>query len=104
MMLTPRMRQMLSYIEGYTEEHGLSPSFIEMRDALGLTSISGPHRLVKCLIQRGFLIRTAGRNRSLKVVRPHIARVNLIYDQGFRAGYTAALRGRDASEEKAGAA
>ena len=43
-MLTRKQHELLSYINGYLSEHGVSPSFDEMKDALGLRSKSGIHR------------------------------------------------------------
>ena len=45
-MLTQRQLQLLKYIDDYQHEHGVSPSFDEMKEALDLRSKSGIHRLI----------------------------------------------------------
>lgn len=71
-MLTKKQSQLLLYIHQKIQENGISPSFDEMKDALGLKSKSGIHRLVGALEERGFLKRLANRARALEVVKlPH---------------------------------
>ncbi len=48
---------------------GVSPSFDEMKDALGLKSKSGIHRLVTGLEERGFIRRLPHRARAIEVLR-----------------------------------
>jgi repressor LexA len=50
-------------------EHGVPPSFEEMRDALKLKSKSGIHRLIIGLEERGYIRRLAYRARALEVLR-----------------------------------
>lgn len=68
-MLTKKQIQLLSYINDKIQENGVAPSFDEMKDALGLKSKSGIHRLVGALEERGFLRRMANRARALDVVK-----------------------------------
>ncbi|MHA1598433.1 MAG: transcriptional repressor LexA, partial [Alphaproteobacteria bacterium] len=51
------------------KETGVSPSFDEMKDALGLASKSGIHRLIGGLEERGFIRRLAHRARALEVLK-----------------------------------
>jgi len=69
-MLTTKQRQLLDFIEKRLETDGVSPSFDEMKEALGLKSKSGVHRLVKALEERGFIRRLPNRARALEVTRP----------------------------------
>ena len=55
------------------DKHDVPPSFDEMRDALGLASKSGIHRLVSALEERGFIRRLANRARAIEILRPAIA-------------------------------
>ena len=48
----------------------MPPSFDEMRDALGLASKSGIHRLVSGLEERGYIRRLANRARAIDILRP----------------------------------
>ena len=68
-MLTRKQHELICFIEDRLAETGISPSFEEMKDALGLKSKSGVHRLISALEERGFLKRLANRARALEVVR-----------------------------------
>ncbi len=68
-MLTAQQNKLLQFIEQRLEETGVSPSFEEMKKALGLASKSGVHRLVKALEERGFLRRLPHRARAVEVLR-----------------------------------
>ncbi len=68
-MLTPKQRQLLMFIHDRIKEDGVSPSFDEMKEALGLASKSGIHRLITALEERGFLQRLPNRARALEVVK-----------------------------------
>ena len=68
-MLTSKQRDLLIFIHERLEKDGVSPSFDEMKDALGLKSKSGVHRLITALEERGFLRRLAHRARALEVQR-----------------------------------
>ncbi|OFX08413.1 MAG: repressor LexA, partial [Alphaproteobacteria bacterium RIFOXYD12_FULL_60_8] len=57
------------FIDKTLRETGVSPSFDEMKDALGLASKSGIHRLIMGLEERGFLRRLAHRARALEVTK-----------------------------------
>lgn len=66
-MLTRKQRDLLLYIHGYLGEHGVPPSFEEMKEAMGLKSKSGIHRLINSLEERGFLERLPHKARALEV-------------------------------------
>jgi repressor LexA len=75
-VLTQRQHQLLQFIYGYLRDHGVPPSFEEMRAALRLKSKSGIHRLIKGLEERGYIRRLPYRARALEVIRlPNGARV-----------------------------
>ena len=67
-MLTKKQYQLLTFIDGHLKANGVSPSFDEMKAALGLKSKSGIHRLITGLEERGFLKRLPHRARALKVL------------------------------------
>ena len=48
-MLTKKQYQLLTHIDKRLNETGISPSYDEMKDALGLKSKSGIHRLITAL-------------------------------------------------------
>lgn len=68
-MLTRKQHELLIYVDRYLAEHGVSPSFEEMKDALALKSKSGIHRLIKALEERSFIRRLPNRARALEVLR-----------------------------------
>jgi repressor LexA len=69
-MLTKKQRELLQFIqERLTETGGVSPSFDEMKEALGLKSKSGVHRLITGLEERGFIRRMPHRARALDIMR-----------------------------------
>ncbi len=69
-MLTQRQLQLLRFIYAYVQEHGVPPSFDEMRAALRLRSKSGIHRLISGLEERGYIRRLAYRARAIEVLKP----------------------------------
>jgi repressor LexA len=68
-MLTRKQHELLMFIYERLGQSGVSPSFDEMKDALGLRSKSGIHRLITGLEERGFIRRLPHRARALDVIR-----------------------------------
>lgn len=68
-MLTRKQHELLTYIHQHLDEHGISPSFDEMKEALNLKSKSGIHRLITGLEERGFIRRLAHKARALEVLK-----------------------------------
>lgn len=68
-VLTRKQYQLLVFIDRRLKETGVSPSFDEMKEALGLKSKSGIHRLITALEERHFLRRLPHRARALEVLR-----------------------------------
>ncbi len=68
-MLTKKQCELLLFIDQRLMESGISPSFDEMKDALGLASKSGIHRLIIGLEERGFIRRLPHRARALEILR-----------------------------------
>ena len=69
-MLTRKQKELLDYLTTHAETHDVPPSFDEMRDALGLASKSGIHRLVSGLEERGYIRRLANRARAIEILKP----------------------------------
>ena len=69
-MLTRKQKELLDYLTAHAEKSEVSPSFDEMRDALGLASKSGIHRLVSGLEERGYIRRLANRARAIEITKP----------------------------------
>src|ERR1700684_3030004 len=68
-MLTSKQRELLLLIRERLSADGVPPSFDEMKEALGLKSKSGIHRLITGLEERGFIKRLAHRARALEIIR-----------------------------------
>lgn len=68
-MLTRKQYDLLRFIHERLKEAGVPPSFEEMKDALGLQSKSGVHRLIMALEERGFIRRLPNRARALEVLK-----------------------------------
>ena len=69
-MLTRKQSELLTYLSHHMQQHDVPPSFDEMRDALGLASKSGVHRLVSGLEERGYIRRLANRARAIEIIKP----------------------------------
>ena len=68
-MLTKKQHELLMLINKRLEQTGISPSYDEMKDTLGLKSKSGIHRLIIGLEERGFIRRLPHRARALEVLK-----------------------------------
>ena len=68
-MLTRKQYQLLTFIHQTLRGSGISPSYDEMKEALGLKSKSGIHRLITGLEERGAIRRLPHRARALEVLR-----------------------------------
>ncbi len=86
-MLTRKQYELLVYIDQELRKTGVSPSFDEMKEALGLRSKSGIHRLVIGLEERGFIRRLPHRARAIEVARlPDNMEASAIQDRPRSAG------------------
>ncbi|WP_038035671.1 transcriptional repressor LexA [Thermopetrobacter sp. TC1] len=68
-MLTAKQYELLLFIHQRMKETGIPPSYDEMKEALGLRSKSGIHRLITALEERGFIRRLPHRARALEIIR-----------------------------------
>jgi len=68
-MLTRKQKELLILIRDRLAADGVPPSFDEMKEALGLKSKSGIHRLIMGLEERGFIKRLPHRARALEIIR-----------------------------------
>lgn len=82
-MLTRKQRDLLVFIHERMQSGEVAPSFDEMRDALGLKSKSGVHRLINGLVERSYLERLPHRARALSVRK---------LPEGYRGGGTAGAK------------
>lgn len=68
-MLTRKQHDLLLFIHEHLGNDDVPPSFEEMKNALGLKSKSGIHRLISGLEERGYIERLPHRARALKIVK-----------------------------------
>ena len=68
-MLTKRQYDLLMLINENLKSSGIPPSFDEMKEAIGLKSKSGVHRLISSLEERGFIRRLPHKARAIEVIR-----------------------------------
>lgn len=69
MSLTHMQAQLLAFIGQFQDENnGVSPSFEEMKEGLGLHSKSGVHRLIEALEERGRITRRHNRARAIEIL------------------------------------
>ena len=66
--LTARQRLALSVIVRHVDDRGLAPSYAEIAEALGAASATSAVHLVESLEEKGYVARTPGRARSLRVL------------------------------------
>lgn len=73
MYLTKRQRQMLDYIESFIDNYGYSPSFEEIAQYFGYSSLATVHEHLSNLEQKGLIRKNYNRSRSLELVRAETA-------------------------------
>ena len=66
--MTKKQRQLLSFIDKFTSEHGYSPSYREIMNSLGYKSVSTVATHIDNLITLGYLKKADHSARSLEVV------------------------------------
>ena len=67
--MTPVQSRLLTFLCDYTDQHCCSPSFDEIKDALGLSTKSGVARLVDVLERDSWVKRGPGGARNIMVLR-----------------------------------
>ncbi len=68
-VLYRRERELLNYIIQFQEQHGYSPTLREMADAMGRNSVSTIHALIRSMVDKGYIQKVEGNNRTLKILK-----------------------------------
>lgn len=68
-MLTRRQKQCFDFIVAYKAKHGITPSYREIADAMGIKSLSGIHFIISGLVQRGVIIKRPRMARAIEIIR-----------------------------------
>ena len=71
-MLTTKQLKLYNYLKKSFKDNSVSPSFEEMKIALGLKSKSGIHRLINALEERGFIKRLHNKARAIKIINQNV--------------------------------
>lgn len=66
--LTKKQLAVLNYIEDFTEERGMSPTYREIQTGLELASVSAVAEHIDNLVEKGVLKKTPGAARTLEVL------------------------------------
>src|SRR5208283_2623360 len=70
MAVTRRQKQVYDFLAKFVDEHGYSPSFEEISEGLGLSSLATVHKHISNLEQKGLLKRDYNRSRSIDLLKP----------------------------------
>jgi repressor LexA len=70
MALTRRQKELYDFLSKFVEENGYSPSFQEIGEGLGLSSLATVHKHISNLEEKGLLRRGANRSRSIDLLKP----------------------------------
>ncbi len=68
MAITKRQRQVYDFIHGFVQKNGYSPSFEEIGNGLGLSSLATVHKHISNLEKKGLIKRDYKRKRSIDVL------------------------------------
>jgi repressor LexA len=68
MALTKRQKQILDYLNSFIEVNGYSPSFEEIADSFGYSSLATVHEHLTNLERKGYLRKDYNKSRSLELV------------------------------------
>ena len=68
-MLTKKQHELLLFLQERISQSGVTPSFEEMKNKLGLKSKSGIHRLISALEDRGFIKKLPFKARAIEVLK-----------------------------------
>ena len=68
-MLTKKQYELLLFLEERIAQSGVTPSFEEMKNKVGLKSKSGIHRLISALEDRGFIKKLPFKARAIEILK-----------------------------------
>lgn len=73
MPLTKRQKEILDHIEEFIDEHGYAPSFEEIAEAFGYSSLATVHEHLSNLERKGYIRKAYNESRSIELVRDEVA-------------------------------
>lgn len=96
MALTKRQREVYEFIHQFVEKHGYSPSFEEIGEGMGLSSLATVHKHLTNLEKKGMLKRDYNRSRSIDVIPQRHAKTRL-KEMAMESALELPLRGKIAA-------
>ena len=81
--VTKRQREVLDFIQSFESDRNYSPSFQEIADGLGLSSLATVHKHVHNLKRKGLIKGDDNRSRALEIVPRKLSRLPSISDLSF---------------------
>ena len=67
--ITKQQLKLLNFIKDYINKNTISPSYDEMKEAIGLKSKCGISARIDQLQQRGWLKKLPGKSRSIQIIK-----------------------------------
>ena len=77
-MLTKQQNKLFNFLKHRIKKTNVSPSFEEMKNAMGLKSKSGIQRLIDGLVERGFIEKKNNRKRAINIINSTKSKKNNI--------------------------
>lgn len=68
MPLTKRQKEILDHIQSFLEEHGYAPSFEEIAEAFGYSSLATVHEHLTNLERKGYIRKSYNESRSIELI------------------------------------
>ncbi len=68
MALTKRQKEILDHLSDYIDKHGYAPSFEEIAEVFGYTSLATVHEHVSNLERKGYIRKAYNRSRSIELM------------------------------------
>jgi repressor LexA len=72
MSLTKRQHEILSFLGSYNDEHGYAPSFEEIAERFGYTSLATVHEHLSNLERKGYIKRGYNESRAIEILPSEI--------------------------------
>src|SRR5512147_218594 len=70
MAITKRQKEIYDYVADFVQRNGYSPSFEEIGEGMGLSSLATVHKHISNLEKKGLLRRGHNKSRSIDVIPP----------------------------------
>ena len=75
-MLTKKQNKLFNFLKDKIKKTNVSPSFEEMKIAMGLKSKSGIQRLIDGFVERGFIEKKNNKKRAINIIEGSIPKKN----------------------------